>query len=256
MVALFSKAIENVKAELRQERKLPPPAGPTTVEGGAILRDRPTGTGIAVALGGVSAFFRREIKPFQRFEVWTRVLAWDGKWLYLVQHFVEIGKVKRGKALLQDQKRDGWLSWTRQRAGRRQELSTGQNGAVQEEEEELKRGTHPAIFATVIAKYVFKQGRKSHPPDRFIRAAGLLPLRPQGNGNVPEANTNGHLSNPDEPTQRSNDDLTEAKVSNQWDWEKVEQERLRGMRMAELYAKLDGLNEEFSGDGSVILGQY
>jgi hypothetical protein len=44
-----------------------------------------------VALGAVSCFFQRQIEPFQAFEIWTRVLSWDRKWLYLVSHIVEKG---------------------------------------------------------------------------------------------------------------------------------------------------------------------
>jgi hypothetical protein len=43
------------------------------------------------ALGGVSCVFRREIKPWQRYEVETRVLCWDDKWLYIVSHFLKPG---------------------------------------------------------------------------------------------------------------------------------------------------------------------
>ncbi|KAL3429418.1 hypothetical protein BDV09DRAFT_200631 [Aspergillus tetrazonus] len=32
-----------------------------------------------VALGGVSCFFKREIKALQAFEIWSRVLSWDEK---------------------------------------------------------------------------------------------------------------------------------------------------------------------------------
>jgi hypothetical protein len=46
-------------------------------------KKRATGAGLGrlnCLLGGVSCTFRREIKPLQRFEIWTRVLCWDEKW--------------------------------------------------------------------------------------------------------------------------------------------------------------------------------
>ncbi|KAB8201929.1 hypothetical protein BDV34DRAFT_237247 [Aspergillus parasiticus] len=43
------------------------------------------------ALGGVSCIFRREIKPWQRYDVESRILCWDDKWLYIVSHFLKPG---------------------------------------------------------------------------------------------------------------------------------------------------------------------
>merc|ERR1711939_591646 len=53
-----------------------------------------------VALGAVSCFFQRQIEPFQAFEVWTRVLSWDRKWLYLVSHVVKKGVIKPNSYVL------------------------------------------------------------------------------------------------------------------------------------------------------------
>lgn len=50
-----------------------------------------------------------------------------------------------------------------------------------------------------------------------------------------------------------------ANVTNddgEWTWEKVEEERKRGMKIAEMWAALEGSNGEFSGDGGVVLGRY
>lgn len=44
-----------------------------------------------VALAGVVALFRREIKPFEKYEMRSRVLGWDGKWIWVVSHFVKCG---------------------------------------------------------------------------------------------------------------------------------------------------------------------
>ncbi|KAI0906235.1 capsule polysaccharide biosynthesis protein [Ustulina deusta] len=44
-----------------------------------------------VVLGGVQCSFKKELKPYQRFEMWSRILSWDRKWMYIVTHFVEPG---------------------------------------------------------------------------------------------------------------------------------------------------------------------
>ncbi|KAI1820181.1 capsule polysaccharide biosynthesis protein [Xylaria intraflava] len=48
-----------------------------------------------IMLGGVQCSFKREIKPYQGYEMWSRVLSWDRKWLYIVTHFVEKGATKK-----------------------------------------------------------------------------------------------------------------------------------------------------------------
>lgn len=40
-------------------------------------------------LGGAVVRFRRPLKPFQRFELRSRMLCWDDKWLY-IEHRVEV----------------------------------------------------------------------------------------------------------------------------------------------------------------------
>lgn len=44
---------------------------------------------LIAALGGVVCLFRREIKPYQRYDLVTRVLAWDDKWMYIVSYFLK-----------------------------------------------------------------------------------------------------------------------------------------------------------------------
>lgn len=38
--------------------------------------------------GGAVLRYRREVKPFERFDIRSRVVAWDEKWIY-VEHIVE-----------------------------------------------------------------------------------------------------------------------------------------------------------------------
>ncbi|KAL4811791.1 hypothetical protein BDW67DRAFT_189309 [Aspergillus spinulosporus] len=48
-----------------------------------------------VALGGVSSFFKREIKPLQVFEIWSRVLSWDEKWVMLLATLSDLEWARR-----------------------------------------------------------------------------------------------------------------------------------------------------------------
>ena len=48
----------------------------------------PTGHFI-MALGGVTCTLKRELKPYRKYEIWTRVLSWDEKWIYVISHIVK-----------------------------------------------------------------------------------------------------------------------------------------------------------------------
>ncbi|KAK1711606.1 capsule polysaccharide biosynthesis protein [Colletotrichum acutatum] len=55
--------------------------------------------GVQVLLAGTSCTFKKEIKPGAAFDMQSRVLTWDKKWLYIVTHFVE--KRKEGNKIAQ-----------------------------------------------------------------------------------------------------------------------------------------------------------
>ncbi|CUS15260.1 unnamed protein product [Tuber aestivum] len=58
---------------------------------------RKSGKQLYVALAGVSALFRREIKPFEKYEVVTRLLCWDTKWVFVASHFTALKRGPDGK---------------------------------------------------------------------------------------------------------------------------------------------------------------
>ena len=87
------------------------------------------------------------------------------------------------------------------------------------------------MFATSLAKYVVKRGRQTVPPELVLKSSDLLP--PQ-----PDEGENGNMAKPV---------FGKAAVED-WTWEGVEQERLRGLRLAEHFGALDGpegLHDEF-----------
>ncbi|EEY16017.1 conserved hypothetical protein [Verticillium alfalfae VaMs.102] len=61
---------------------------------GVIIDDitgKPRRGNFGIMLGAVHCSFRREITAYAPYEMWTRILAWDRKWLYMVTHFVPKG---------------------------------------------------------------------------------------------------------------------------------------------------------------------
>ncbi|KAI2638723.1 capsule polysaccharide biosynthesis protein [Hypomontagnella submonticulosa] len=180
-----------------------------------------------VMLGAVHCSFKKELQPYQRYEMWSRVLAWDRKWLYIVTHFVEKGAVKP-------------RSW-----------DAGSYGATRKTEGN-PQDWEKKIHATAISKYVFKVGRLTVHPAVVIEASGMLPERPGGwvtveNGMAPPSHVvTGGAS-------------TEAEVSEQspeWDWRRTEELRQRGLEFAINFAALDGLLTQFDGGEDGALGVF
>lgn len=224
---------------------------------------------LGLGLGGVHCSFRREIKPFERFEIWTRVLAWDRKWLYIVSHLVKEGKVKPKGYSVQP--------WRKIMKTKNDEKATsGANGQANGATEAPAQ-PHPAIFASAIGKYVFKKGRLTIAPSRVLEASGYLPPKPADvitPAATPSPMPEGAATIPDstsrEPalaaaveslSSKKADEIADAssgkpKADGVWDWYRVEDERLRGMKLAEMFSGLDGLSGEFRGEDDDALGIF
>lgn len=215
-----------------------------------------------IMLGGVSCIFRREIKPYQRFEIWSRILCWDRKWVYIVSHFVRKGQVKPTLYSLQPEK-SKIHSQADDRGGKQDTDAHPRN--------KTENFVHPGIFASAISKYVFKKGRLTIPPERILEASSLLPSKPPGYHTpslvpspVPAEGSplDGTLAQvaqdlaPSSTEAAMDASLLASGDKDHWDWTRVEDERLRGLKVAELFSGLDLLHDEFSGENGPALGDY
>ncbi|KAL2257425.1 hypothetical protein VTK26DRAFT_196 [Humicola hyalothermophila] len=179
-----------------------------------------------LGLGAVFCSFRKEIAPLQGYEMWTRILSWDRKWLYIITHFVVKGKVRP-------------TGWDGKRMGpTRPKLVRSGSGEPVKEEDWSKY-----VIATAVSKYVFKLGRFTVHPALVIDAAGFLPERPGGW-------TGG------ETGTGTAEELGELDMEGEWDWRRVEWERRKGMEMAEHFAALDGTNALFDGGEDGCVGSF
>lgn len=200
------------------------------------------------ALGGVTCQFRGQIRAYEAFETWTRVLSWDENWLYLVSHVVKAGSVGGSSYGLRSRKKED----------KSQTVSEGE------------KPTHPPIFASSIAKSVFKQGRRTIPPATVLDQAGLLPVvgerqgvetgasmaggtRSRGNKGSRAATQDVELEKQSPMSDASAHFGTEARP---WDWDRVESERSRGMQVATFMAGLDRMDQEFAGGIGKVLGRF
>lgn len=175
--------------------------------------------------------FKREIGMYQSYEMWSRILCWDRKWIYIVTHFVKKGTVKPKAYILTD---GGWFS-----KGYK-EVKGGSGDAEIDEK---------AIFASAISKYVMKLGRLTIHPEVALASSGLLPAKPGG-----WASMNGR------PSGESTPDTWEVESNgesiDEWDWKRIDAENKRGLAYVEHFAALDGLQQEFTGSREPALGRY
>ncbi|OAL02656.1 hypothetical protein IQ06DRAFT_315046 [Phaeosphaeriaceae sp. SRC1lsM3a] len=109
-------------------------------------------------LGGTSCIFKKAIAPFSKYEISSRVLCWDQKWIYVVSHFTKPGSNNLRQSILGASKQSAAMKH-------------------QPNEDQTDR-----IYATAITKYVFKQGRKTCTPESVMQECGLLPPPPTTEG--------------------------------------------------------------------------
>ncbi|KAJ5690915.1 hypothetical protein N7488_012482 [Penicillium malachiteum] len=156
---------------------------------------------LIAALGGVNCVFRREIKPYQRYEIVSRVLTWDEKWIYIVSYFL---KPSRAKQL---------------------------------EDAEI---ADDRILASAVSKYVFKQARQTVQPAEVLTNLGLLAgdHAARCDADIPaSAPEHPPLPRQDLADYPNHSDGKPEK----WTWSHVEVERQRGLAIAKNMVGLNGV---------------
>ncbi|KAJ5512081.1 hypothetical protein N7463_001633 [Penicillium fimorum] len=158
----------------------------------------------------------KEIGIFQEYEVWSRVLTWDQKWLYIVTHFVQKGSVKQDDLVTH-------------------ELMTGKI-YVTGSGKSRDKSARPVVFA--VSKYVFKKGRLTVAPERILRASGLLG-EGYKTGDLPIQSQDPQPKSTEATMSKNTDDVGDLEIG-----QVIEKERLRGIKYAKALAELDILHEE------------
>ena len=176
-----------------------------------------------VILGSVHTSFHREIKPYELYEIRSRLLGWDKKWMIIGSWFVRPGK----------------------------------------------NGKKETLLASALSKYVVKKGKFTVNPERCFTTAGWVPARPEerkatssllqipGDEGYGSSEERSNVSTPQEglisapPTSLGTvaeklEKQPDASVVDNWDWEGIDKERLRGLQIAKSWLALDKeLMEEF-----------
>ena len=184
------------------------------------------------------------------------------RWIYMVTHFVRKDAIKP----------KSFSMYPRQK-----NPNAGSRNVDKKED---------AIIASALSKIVFKKGRLTIPPEVMLQTSGLLPPRPADLAllqtevyPVPrkrataqqifdvgfqfwekldlawEATRNMLIPEPEEARDQSRDgspDEIATKKGDQWTWNMVEQERLRGLELASKLGELDGLAGEFTAEADAL----
>ena len=243
---------------------------------------------VSPVLGGVSCTFRKEIKPYQKYEVWSRVLSWDDKWIYIVSHFVLAGAVKIPPGY-------GLGDSVSTRLGKESDDTPHGSSMLLKKPAEADETTdsfslpediiQKAVIASAISRYVFKEGRKSISPAAVFQAMGL-PVRDEtvstgdggsgaealpatedlagvqktnksslypatdANGNIDSAARTKTLPKVSHPEKESKTQSAARVASHsnkrRWDWNRMELERQRGLKMAHNFTELENLSRFLS----------
>lgn len=148
---------------------------------------------------------------------------------------------------------------------------TGSNG-VTVGDEKKKPPANPDIFASAISKYVFKQGRLTISPEKVLQNSNLLPPKPAAAAETPPSTESPAIEGTSidaiaatsalqSISSMTVNEIIDASLKvhgdgDVWDWDRIEAERQRGMQIAELYAGLEALNDEFKYDDELALGKF
>jgi hypothetical protein len=175
--------------------------------------------GIGIMLGAVECSFKKEIAVYRPYELWSRILAWDRKWMYIVTHFVPKGAARPAE----------WLD------KRCKNMQTAKGAAT---EDWTKK-----IHATAISKYVFKVGRLTVHPSIVLEQSHLLPPRP-----------GGWRGGDDDLGVQT--DLGDVADGEEWDWRRIERQRKKGMEFAQHFQALEGMEVLFDGGSGGALAKF
>ena len=217
----------------------------------------------AVALGAVSCTFHRELSPYEAYDMWTRILSWDEKWLYIVTHFVKKGaKISPKEFTLYP--RQNSKDNSPDASPSSGSLATSTRSSISGESSTRKRS---GIAASALGKLVFKNGRVTIPPEVVLEASGLLPPKPIAAAveykeylTDVQIEADSPFTAPQKATQNLEDISpaeggtlgkrgsigSDASFRNELTWELIEAERKRGLKVASLLAAQKALESEFA----------
>lgn len=205
---------------------------------------------LAIILGSVHANFHKEIGLYERYEIRTRVLGWDRKWIYLGSWFIRPGKngqkevvlasalakyvVKKGRLTIPPERCLSSAKWLPPRpegcvSGAGQTLNSSPKDIPQPQsasESTPSQQATPASEPELIAAPIPQAASE-------LAAAAVENLE-----KVVQKADVAEASSEEKATPVTTSPL-EQEHSKAWDWHRIEMERVHGLRLVENWASLD-----------------
>lgn len=185
------------------------------------------GKSISIVLGSVFCSFKREIKPFELYEIQSKAIAWDQKWCYIISFFLRPPHRKDGQKTL---------------------LATAVSKYV------VKKGRLTVQPERILRASGFLPPR----PEGSVTAVAAPEVEDDsgtgtpasGDGITAETGVDGSLVR---EVLRLNDEQIPGRAelesqrdanagewdAGEWTWERIEKERCRGLAVVEGYSGLD-----------------
>ncbi|RMZ92428.1 hypothetical protein DV736_g346, partial [Chaetothyriales sp. CBS 134916] len=208
---------------------------------------------INVMLGSVHTSFHKEIKPYERYEVRSRVLGWDKKWVVLISFFIRPAKGSGGKEELLasslskyvvKKKRftvspdrclrsAGWLPPAPEHG--QLESNDGQKAV-----ESIESAS--TVLVAPARKIATEESESATPQSDNETSEQLIPETAIAAAEVLESLSNAVSSSQERQAEA---DLTELAglmqepEAQEWDWYRIEAERIRGLERARAWLALD-----------------
>ncbi|EED17174.1 conserved hypothetical protein [Talaromyces stipitatus ATCC 10500] len=203
---------------------------------------------MTVMLGSTYTHFKREIPTGHPYEVWSRVLTWDHKWLYIVTHFVRKDKILPRASITE-------IINSRTTETANEKVLRKHCGMIKA----LSQGElESSVFATSISKCVFKKGRMTVSPERVLSASELL-------SNTTSDASPIDLTAPHDSLRMEANELLQNRITAQSSngelAAEIEEQRAKGMRFTYLLSELEDLqgcllkDQEVS-NGVITLGTF
>ncbi len=99
----------------------------------------------------VQISFKKEIKPFQRYTVNSRIVAWDDKWIFVLSKFMINDPKSVKRAIIQ-----------------------GDSKSIPAKTGNKVLDKYSTVAAVALTKYVLKNGRITIPPEEAFEICGLI----------------------------------------------------------------------------------
>lgn len=209
---------------------------------------------LSIILGSVHTSFHREIKPYELYEVRSRVLGWDKKWLVIASFFIRPAAKGKDEVLLASalskyvvKKGRFTVSPTRclAAAGWLPPVPEHSNSSPAQAASSTSGTPLPSSIAELIqpggtSDTATPDGIAAPIPESAAEVTAAVVEKLESAAAAASASSaQASLTDPLLP-------LTKLDKSGAWDWHRIEMERLRGLQIAANWLDLDkDLTEEF-----------